>query len=304
MHTGGSWDCFPTACPSSEFVAGFHASLNVNQYLAFVSRFDIAPNNSPYESTFGSGSPMPVRQGGHVSEFLLGARGSVRGKRWGLFADAQPGVLSWSHAALDLSALTSPDGPGNINFGRRNSFALDLGGGVNYSPRPRLRVSMGLGDVLVDSNETNILFDSIDGTRLGSTAHSWQNQLEAKAGATWAFGKPIIWTPPDIHQAPGHRFFDKINLTLLTISLLGQLSDGITTQRFIKRGNPEGDPLYKPLVEQGWPGQIGAGVIDNAAQISIMYALHRMNHHRIERIVPLFRGAIGGIEGYRNDRTE
>jgi hypothetical protein len=35
-----------------------------------------------------------------------------------------------------------------------------------------------------------------------------------------------------------------------------------------------------------------------------MYALHRMNHHRIERIVPILRGVAGGVMGYRNDKFE
>jgi hypothetical protein len=82
------------------------------------------------------------------------------------------------------------------------------------------------------------------------------------------------------------------------------LSDAITTQRFIKRGWQEGDPLSRPFVDHGWPGQIGIGVLDNAAELSVMYALHRMHHHRIERIVPIGRAAIGGIQGYRNDRRE
>lgn len=87
------------------------------------------------------------------------------------------------------------------------------------------------------------------------------------------------------------------------MSLLGQASDAITTQR-AGHGQGETDPLAKPFVEQGWPGQIGLGVLDNAAELAVMYALHRMRHHRIERIVPIGRAAIGGMQGYRNDRKQ
>ncbi|MGO9325496.1 MAG: hypothetical protein ACLP07_13125 [Terracidiphilus sp.] len=86
------------------------------------------------------------------------------------------------------------------------------------------------------------------------------------------------------------------------MSLLGQASDAISTQRFRKRGFEEQDPLAKPFVDQGWPGQIGLAAIDNAAQLSVMFFLHRTNHHRVERLVPITFGVASGVMGYRNDQ--
>jgi hypothetical protein len=260
VHTGGAGNCY-SVCPSSEALAGIRASLNLNQYLAIDSSFNIT-SNSPYDQGSASGVDN-IRLGGHASEFLFGAKGTVRGKRWGLFGDAEPGLLSWSHAALDLSTATTPGGRPGYNFGRRNSFALNLGGGVEYSPRARMRVRMEVSDLLVDSNDTFTYFFSFYGTKEVSPVHLWLNELQVTGSASWAFGKPVAWTPPDIHQTPSHRFFDKTNFTVLTVSLLGQASDAITTQRFIKRGGTEGNPISKPFVSQGWPGQIGIGILDN-----------------------------------------
>ena len=92
-------------------------------------------------------------------------------------------------------------------------------------------------------------------------------------------------------------------MALITMSLLGQASDAITTQR-VDHGQGETNPWSKPFVEQGWLGQIGICVLDNAAEFSMMYALHRMRHHRIERLVPIGRAFIGGMMGYRNDRRQ
>lgn len=276
--------------------------MNFSQYLAIDTSFNVT-SNSPYDQGSGSGVDN-LRLGGHASEFLLGAKGTVRGKRWGLFGDAEPGLLSFSHAALDMSTATSPGGRFGYTFGRRTSFALNLGGGVEYSPRSRMRVRMEVSDLVVDSNDTFTTLVPLNGTKAASGGHIWLDELQTTGSVSWALGKPIIWTPPDIHQAPSHRFFDKTTFAVLTISLLGQASDAITTQRFIKRGRSEGNPISKPFVEQGWPGQIGLSVLDNATQLSVMFALHRLHHHGLERAVPISFGAASGIMGYRNDRSE
>jgi hypothetical protein len=283
-------------CPRPEFALGFTGALNINQYMAVESRFNITPRGVPsIESEFW---------GGHASEVLIGARGSARGRKWGLFAEAEPGFFSWSSVPTWI-VLPSPTSlPVVYQSGRKNSFAIELGGGVEYSPASRLYLRMDLGDLMTWTSDNQL------STFLGTTYPSCpgpcsfrHDQPQATAGAYWDFGKAIVRTPPDIHQAPSHRFFDKLNIALITISLLGQATDAITTQRD-DHGQEESDPLSKPFVEQGWPGQIGIGVLDNAAELSVMYGLHRMHHHRIERIVPIGRAAIGGIVGYRNDRKE
>lgn len=286
-------------CPRPEFSLGATAAWNVNQYLSVESRFNITPR--------GPSSNVSVLWGGHASEFLLGARGSVHGRKWGLFVEAEPGFVSWSSVPtwITFTSATSPSPPIVNQSGRRNSFATELGGGVEYSPAPRLWVRMDLADILDRQNISQLAtWNGLTYQDCPGPCMFWRNQPQATLGAYWNLGKSIAWTPPDTHRAPSHRFFDSLNIALITVSLLGQASDAITTQRFIKRGGEEQNPLSKPFIEQGWPGQIGIGILDNAAQLSVMYALHRMGHHRIERIVPIGRAAIGGMQGYRNDRKE
>jgi hypothetical protein len=115
-----------------------------------------------------------------------------------------------------------------------------------------------------------------------------------------AIGKPVAGKLFDTDNGRPHRFFDKTNLLLLGASLLGQSADAITTQRFRSHGGQEADPLARPFVAQGWGGQVGLVSIENTAQIFIMYRLHKMGHHRIERIVPLADAFSHGYEGYNN----
>jgi hypothetical protein len=293
FHKGGNrtGECIPTRCSSTQFAAGIHASLNVNPSLAIESSLEVTPTRSAYDSGVNN-----FIEGGRATELLLGARGSVRTRRWGFFADADPGVLSWSHVLLGMTY----DEP--LTVGRRNSFAIDLGGGVEYSPEPRMRVRLGLGDLLVRSNDTYTITTPPPYVfTYAFEGHPWQNELRANANVSWEFGKPLLWTPPNTHQAPSHKFFDKTNFTFLTISLLGQASDAITTQRFLHHGASEGDPLARPFVDQGWPGQIGLAVLNNGEQLSLMYALHRMHKHWLERTVPLVFGGISAFSAYRND---
>jgi len=246
-----------------------------------------------------------VAEGGYATTFFAGPKGTVRGRRWGLFAQARPGFLSWSHTQTGLILTTSPVTPEVLDYGRRTFFAVDMSGGVEYFASNRVHLRMNMGSALVRYNDTMPETDAAGKVyELGAGSRHWTTNMETSAGVYWGLGKQIAWTPDDIHQTPSHRFFDKTNFTVLTVSLLGQASDAITTQRFLKHGVSEANPLSRPFVDQGWPGQIGIGILDNAAQLSVMYALHRMNHHRIERVVPLLRGVAGGVMGYRNDRLE
>jgi hypothetical protein len=110
----------------------------------------------------------------------------------------------------------------------------------------------------------------------------------------------VAGKPFDSDGGQSHRFFDNTNLLLIGASLLGQSADQITTRRFLSHGGQEQDPLSRPFVDQGWGGQVGIAAIENTAQIFVMYRLHKMGHHRIERILLLVTAFAHGNMGYRN----
>ena len=116
-----------------------------------------------------------------------------------------------------------------------------------------------------------------------------------------------------------HRFFDKPNLLLTSAEVAALVADGVITQnklgerrlevRYDANGvmtlvsvptHYEADPLARPFVEAGWPGQIAGGVLCVGADIGLRYLLHRKNHHKAERLIPLILigyGASGAIYG-------
>ncbi len=89
---------------------------------------------------------------------------------------------------------------------------------------------------------------------------------------------------------------------LIGVSLLGQTADAITTQRGLRHGAKEGNPLGKPFVDQGWPGQICLAAIENGAELAVMYLAHRHGHHRLERLLPLAVGLSAGFAAYHNQQ--
>jgi hypothetical protein len=57
--------------------------------------------------------------------------------------------------------------------------------------------------------------------------------------------------------------------------------DGWTTQSALKIGGTEGDPLARPFVKHGIPGQAAASVLGIGAVLSLQYATHRLHHERV-----------------------
>lgn len=88
-------------------------------------------------------------------------------------------------------------------------------------------------------------------------------------------------TPPD---APSHKFFDGQNKA--AFASLGALVavDAVMTQRLINSGVArEANPLWRPLVKQGWPGEMAASALGYSAALGITYTFHKTGHHKMER---------------------
>lgn len=112
-----------------------------------------------------------------------------------------------------------------------------------------------------------------------------------------------VQEPPPLSAS--HRFFDKTNIVLTGVEGGALLLDGIFTQRALTKYPGlfyEADPIARPFVSRGWPGQIVGGALFVSGDIGLRYWLHRKRHHRIERLLPLVLtvyGTVGAIQGAR-----
>jgi hypothetical protein len=58
------------------------------------------------------------------------------------------------------------------------------------------------------------------------------------------------------------------------------LADGVTTRVLYQRHHKEIDPLARPFVDAGVPGQIGASLLGAGAMSGAWFLLRRMHHER------------------------
>lgn len=90
------------------------------------------------------------------------------------------------------------------------------------------------------------------------------------------------FTLPD---APSqHKFFDRQN-TVAFSTLAGLIAvDAVTTQRLTNSGRAvEANPLWRPMVQQGWQGEMAASALGFSAALGIAYTFHKTGHHKMER---------------------
>jgi hypothetical protein len=60
--------------------------------------------------------------------------------------------------------------------------------------------------------------------------------------------------------------------------------DGVHTQLMLQTHRfAEGNPIARPFVTQGWPGQLAGSALGFGAGVGLSYMLHRTNHHKLER---------------------
>jgi hypothetical protein len=85
-----------------------------------------------------------------------------------------------------------------------------------------------------------------------------------------------------------HKFWDPQNKALLIMHAGVTTTDFIVTHQNLSNGGRELNPLAKGLCESGTPGQVvffGGRVVST---LGVSYGLHRMGHHKLERVVTLF----------------
>jgi hypothetical protein len=221
----------------------------------------------------------------------------VRASKYSVFAYGKTGAVIWS--GVPTQDLVAPGTviPYILIYGEQAYFAVGAGGGVEYSPSPRIHLRASFGDLVVDYRRDRFSGCSSCSDGKGT---AWDHNSDVNFGLFSGFGKPIPTEVQTYSTEPKHHFFDKTNLALIGLDALAQSADAVGTQHFIKNGFEEQDGLARPFVNQGWPGQITGTAITVSVTTLAMYGLHRMGHHRIERWLPLAVAVPSSYLAYQN----
>ena len=113
----------------------------------------------------------------------------------------------------------------------------------------------------------------------------------------------LMLSPHGLKAEEKHHFWDQTNVSLHLLNLAAQSVDAYSTQRGLSRGGVELNPIARPLVGEGWKGQVayshGLGV---GGTLAASYLLHRFGRHKWERITPILVATPTGIMGGFNFR--
>lgn len=127
------------------------------------------------------------RNGGTITEGLAGVKVGKRFEKWGIFAKARPGAISFSQGTFDIrQTIPPPEGPFPFFFElhRLTTFAMDVGGVVEFYPSKRIVTRFDVGNTVVHFRRRNagtVLFDPVTGiatvvpiTIPARTSHTFQ----------------------------------------------------------------------------------------------------------------------------------
>lgn len=100
------------------------------------------------------------REPGRVTQVLGGVKVGKRFENWGIFAKARPGVASFSEGDFDVV----PQGPNFFELRRKRvtSFAMDIGGVLEFYPSKRIVTRFDAGDTIIHFRRRTAEFEIVD----------------------------------------------------------------------------------------------------------------------------------------------
>jgi hypothetical protein len=159
FEVGGDISTVTFGSGITELGVGGRFTYNLNSHVALEAAGYYFPNNCNFCG----------RNSGRVSEGLFGVKIGKRFNKWGIFGKVRPGVLSFSKGQFDIVALTSSTVP--LSFvtveKRLNTFAIDVGGVLEFYPTKRIitRMDFGVTGNHYGSRTTNFpVLDPVTGT--------------------------------------------------------------------------------------------------------------------------------------------
>jgi hypothetical protein len=109
------------------------------------------------------------RNAGTIVEGLGGVKVTKRFEKWGIFAKARPGVITFSEGTFDARPpiVGFPLVPIQFEFSRLTTFAMDVGGGIEFYPTKRIVTRFDVGDTIIHFNRrtfNTVLFNELTNT--------------------------------------------------------------------------------------------------------------------------------------------
>ena len=136
----------------TEIGPGARFTFNLNRSIALEAVGNFFPHKC-------SGCGASGDNDGNITQGLFGVKAGKRFQRWGIFAKARPGVISFSQGDSKNVATGNSIVPFDFVQRRLTNFAFDLGGVLEFYPSKRIVTRFDAGDTLIKyrRRESNIL---------------------------------------------------------------------------------------------------------------------------------------------------
>jgi len=138
----------------SEAGLGVRFGYNINRYVAVEAEGDFFPHRYFPE----------LNSGGSLAQGQFGVKAGKRFEKFGLFAKARPGFVTFGEILTQTGSVTFPfQGNGPIvtfpvfEEKRRNFFSLDVGAVVELYPSRGMLVRFDLGDTMIHYGDTPVV---------------------------------------------------------------------------------------------------------------------------------------------------
>jgi hypothetical protein len=203
---------------------GVRFGYNLNRYVAVEAEGDFFPHRM---------FPQ-LNSGGTLAQGQFGVKTGKRFKKFGLFAKARPGFVTFGEILTQTGTVTFPfQGNGPIvtfpifEERRRNFFSMDVGAVVELYPSRGILVRFDLGDTMIHYGDTPVVPFS-DSPGLDRVSHKFQ----FSAGIGFRYLNPETTDQTDFQTPDKER---KLEIGAQFTSLnLRETSEAFTTNRIIE----------------------------------------------------------------------
>jgi hypothetical protein len=159
---------------------GARVTYNLNDYFAVEAEGNVFPSVARPDYTTG-GDPQQMQ---------FGVKAGKRWKRFGLFAKARPGFVSFSETLVPVEQQLGGVRVLTFERERKTHFSTDVGGVMEFYPSRRLLVRFDAGDTIIRYGE-HAEFQSTfpGGLVIGPAAPEIKHNFQFAAGVGFRFGE-------------------------------------------------------------------------------------------------------------------
>ncbi len=172
---------------STEAGFGGRFTFNLNRSVALEAVGNFFPHKCRFCGQTGENS-------GNITQAFFGVKAGKRFEKWGIFAKARPGLVSFSDGESGYVSLNNGSTfPFEFQQNRATYFAADLGAVLEFYPSKRIVTRFEAGDTLIKYGRRNGNFFGFDPATGNTTLIPFTTRSETRhnfqfvAGVGWRF---------------------------------------------------------------------------------------------------------------------